>query len=419
MAVETKKKLLEDKSKENGVKAKQENGNSNGADEATDRIKNGDDRPPLEYGYPRAAGHWASCIQVIDPVTEKAVIYTVELRENKTALSAALVCFESRENDYFLAIGVAQDMTFMPFGCKSASIQLYKVSADGRSLEFFHETEMSEPPLALLGFKGKLVAGVGRDLALYDCGMRSLLRKAQTIQCVTTRIVDLKTQGSRLIVSDQIESVTFVVHKDMVHPSRLIAFADDSVSRHTTCTEMVDYDTVVGGDRFGNLWLLRCPPKVSETSDESNDGQHLIQDKSYLGGAPNRLDTIANYFANDIPVSLQKTALLAGGERVIFWAGLQGTLGALVPFQSRRDFKMFQQLELELRKDDQPISGRDHLAFRSYYNPVKSFIDGDLIERFLVMGRDARESIIGSLTGNWTSESVDEAIWNMRGLYAF
>lgn len=379
-----------------------------------------DELAPTEFGYPRAAGNWASCIQVVDPVSEKAVTHTVEILSNQSLVSAALVFFESRGDDVFLVVGTAKDLSFQPYKFSGASIQVYKVSPDGRKLEFFHETEVSDPPLALLGFKGKMVAGVGRNLCLYDCGMRSLLRKAQASNCVPTRIMDLKTQGSRLVVADAAESATYVVHKDQVHPNRLIPFADDTISRHTTCVEMLDYDTTVGGDKFGNLWLLRCPPKVSESSDESPDGSDLLVDKGYLGGTANRLDNIANYFANDIPVSIQKTVLLSGGERIILWAGIQGTLGALIPFASRRQHKMFQQLELQLRSDDKPISGRDHLAFRSYFNPVKSMIDGDLIERFLILSRDKRESIAGQLTGaEWTPGMIDEAIWNMRGLYAF
>lgn len=177
---------------------------------------------------------------------------------------------------------------------------------------------------------------------------------------------------------------------------------------------MLDYETTVGGDKFGNLWIVRCPPKASEASDDSPDGLNLIQDKSYLSGAPNRLDLIGHYFAGDVATSIQRTNLISGGERVIFWSGIQGTLGALIPFSSRRQQKMFQQLELQLRSDDKPLSGRDHLAYRSYFTPVKNFIDGDLIERFLVLSRDKRESIVGQLAGNWTSEMVDEAIWNMR-----
>lgn len=407
------RKILESKAEEdtkmNGIKEDEEN-------EETGPL------PPADFGYPRSKGMWASCVQVVDPVQDNAVIHTVELGKNQSAHSAALVSFESRDNKYFLAVGVATGLSFTPsFHYKSASIQLYKVSDDGRTLEFYHETPTDDLALALLAFKGKLVAGVGRNLSLYDCGKKSLLRKAQTPHCVPTRITGLKTQGSRIIVNDQSQSVTYVVHKELVHPNRLIPFADDTVSRWTTCSEMVDYDTVVGGDKFGNLWMVRCDQKVSEASDESTDGQHLLQDKSYLGGAPNRVETVMNYFANDIPVSIQKTHLLYGGEKVVFWAGLQGTLGVMIPFISRHNFKMFQQLELALRgdKDNKMVSGRDHLAFRSYYQPVKSVIDGDLVETFLTLGRDEQERIVGSMTTNPSVEKVEDEIWTMRALYAF
>jgi splicing factor 3B subunit 3 len=388
--------------------------------DATNGHAESDELPPIEFGYPRAPGNWASCIQVVDPVSEKAVTHTVEINANQSLVSAALVYFESRGDEAFLAVGTAKDLSFQPYKYSGASIQVYKISPDGRKLEFFHETDVSEPPTAMLAFKGKVVAGVGRNLCIYDCGMKSLLRKAQASNCVPERIMDIKTQGSRLVVADAMQSVTYVVHKDQVHPNRLIAFADDTIARHTSCVEMLDYDTTVGGDKFGNLWLVRCPQKVSESSDESPDGSDLLVDKPMLAGTANRLDSVAHYFANDIPISIQKTVLLSGGERVIFWAGLQGTLGALIPFTSRRQHKMFQQLELQLRSDDKPLSGRDHLAFRSYFNPVKSVLDGDLIERFLILSRDKRESIAGQLTGaEWSPSMIDEAIWNMRGLYAF
>ncbi|CBX99445.1 similar to pre-mRNA splicing factor 3b [Plenodomus lingam JN3] len=399
-------------------KASKQDENGNG--EATNGTEESDELPAVDFGYPRAQGRWASCIQAVDPVSEKAVTHTIELKTNQSLVSAALVFFESRGEDAFLAVGTAKDLSFTPYKYSGASIQIYKISPNGREFEFFHETEVGEPPLALLAFKGKLIAGVGRHLCLYDCGMKSVLRKAQAPNCVATRITDIKTQGSRLVVSDQAQSVTYVVHKDQVHPNRLIPFADDTVPRHTSASDMLDYETTVGGDKFGNIWLVRCPPKVSEASDESPDGSDLLVDKSFLGGTPNRLDLVAHYFANDIPVSIQKTVLLSGGERIIFWAGLQGTLGALIPFNSRRQHKMFQQLELQLRQDDKPLSGRDHLAYRSYFAPVKCVIDGDLIERFLVLSRDKRESIAGQMTGaEWTPSMIDEAIWNMRGLYAF
>lgn len=417
LSASTRQKLIADA----GVKTESNADDAEMNGETTNGVSDSDELPPADFGYPRSKGSWASCIQVIDPVNDKAVTFTVDIASNQSLTCAALVFFDSQGEQPFLVVGTANDLTFTPYKNNGGTIQVYKITENGRALGLFHETLLEDdPPLALLAFKGKLIAGVGRHLCLFDCGMKSVLKKAQAFNCVDTRIVDVKTQGSRLVVSDQAQSVTYVVHKELVHPNRLIPFVDDTIARHTSASEMLDYDTTVGGDKFGNIWVVRCPQKVSENSDESTDGSDLLVDKSYLGGTASRLDSVAHYFSNDIPVSIQKTVLLSGGERVIFWAGLQGTLGALIPFNSRRQHKMFQQLELQLRSDDKPLSGRDHLAYRSYFAPVKNVIDGDLIERYLVLSRDKRESIAGQLTGaEWTPSMIDEAIWNMRGLYAF
>ena len=42
----------------------------------------------------------------------------------------------------------------------------------------------------------------------------------------------------------------------------------------------------------------------------------------------------------------------------------------------------FLHLEMHLRQEHAPLCGRDHLAFRSAYFPVKDVIDGDLCEQF-------------------------------------
>jgi len=80
---------------------------------------------------------------------------------------------------------------------------------------------------------------------------------------------------------------------------------------------------------------------------------------------------------------------------------------------------MFQQLELAMRTEDKPLAGRDHLAYRGYYAPVKAAIDGDLCERYLLLSRDAKQSVAVGLDGNWTPSQIEERIWTMRGLLAF
>ena len=94
----------------------------------------------------------------------------------------------------------------------------------------------------------------------------------------------------------------------------LMPFVDDTIARWTTCTAMVDYDSVVGGDKFDNLWLLQCPEKVSLEMDEPGD-RHLTHARQYLHGAPDRLYLVAHFFSQDIPTSIHKTNLCGR------WAG--------------------------------------------------------------------------------------------------
>ena len=56
--------------------------------------------------------------------------------------------------------------------------------------------------------------------------------------------------------------------------------------------------------------------------------------------------------------------------------------GALLPFTSREDMDFFSHLEMHLRQEHPPLSGRDHMSYRSSYFPVKDVIDGDLCEQY-------------------------------------
>jgi splicing factor 3B subunit 3 len=349
---------------------------------------------PETFGYPKGERYWASCIHVVDPVEEKKILQQIDLEDNEAAVSIATVAFASQDDETFLVVGTGKDMVVNPRSSTGAFIYVYRFLEDGKELEFIHKTKVEEPPLALLAFQGRLLAGVGKSLRIYDLGMRQLLRKCQA-EVVPNLVVGLQTQGSRIIVSDVQESVTYVVYK--FQENLLVPFVDDVIARWTTCTTMVDYETVAGGDKFGNLWLVRCPQKASEEADEEGSGAHLTHERQYLQGAPNRAALMCHFFPQDIPTSIQKAQLVAGGRDIIVWTGLQGTIGILVPFVSREDVDFFQTLEQHLRTEDAPLAGRDHLIYRGYYVPVKGVIDGDLCERYTLLPNDKKQMIAGEL----------------------
>lgn len=380
-------------------------------------IVNGDAEilSPVEFGHPRGRGRWASCISVVDPISDDpGVLQTLDLTDNEAATSMCVVSFSSQDNEAFLVVGTGKDMILAPRRFTAGFIHVYRFQDGGKQLEFIHKTKIEEPPMAMIAFQGRLLVGIGKTLRIYDLGLRQLLRKAQG-DVAPRLIVSLQTQGNRIVVGDVQQSVTYVVYK--YESNRLISFVDDVVARWTTCATMVDYESVAGGDKFGNIWIVRCPEKASMESDEDGTGIHLLHARDYLHGASNRLSLLAHFFTQDIPTSITKASLVVGGQEVLLWSGLQGTIGVLVPFQSREDADFFSNLESHLRTEDSPLGGRDHLIYRGYYAPVKGVIDGDLCERFNLLPNGKKLMIAGEL--DRSVREIERKLSDVRTRHAF
>ncbi|KAL1899726.1 pre-mRNA-splicing factor rse1 [Ceratocystis pirilliformis] len=353
--------------------------------------------PPADFGYPKGRGRWASCISVIDPLGdefEPQVLQTVDFSNNEAATSATIAPFTSQDNENFLIVGSGKDIKLNPRTSTEGNIHVYRFLNDGRELEFIHTTKVEEPPTAMIPFQGRLLVGIGKVLRIYDLGMKQMLRKCQ-VDLGGHLITTLNSQGSRITVGDVMQGMTFVVYK--TSSNKLIPFADDSINRWSTCSALVDYESVAGGDKFGNFWIVRAPVKDSEEADEDPSGTHLLHTRGYLHGTPARLSCMVHFYTQDPPTSITKTSLVVGGQDVILWSGLMGTIGVFIPFVSREDVDFFQALETHMRNEDPPLAGRDHLIYRGYYVPAKGVIDGDLCERFALLSNDKKQMIAGEL----------------------
>lgn len=201
----------------------------------------------------------------------------------------------------------------------------------------------------------------------------------------------LNTQGSRIIVGDMQESVVYAVYKPP--ENRLLIFADDSQSRWTTSTVMVDYMTIAAGDKFGNIFVNRLDEKVSDQVDEDPTGAGILHEKGILMGAPHKTKMISHFHVGDIVTSIHKVSLVAGGREVLLYTCLHGTIGILVPFVSKEDVDLLSTLEQHMRSEKLSLVGRDHLAWRGYYVPVKAVVDGDLCEQFARLPTNKQSSI--------------------------
>lgn len=95
-------------------------------------------------------------------------------------------------------------------------------------LEVVHRTSVEGPVGALAWLGGKLLAGIGRVLRLYDLGRRRLLRKCEN-RHIPNLIVDIQPIGQRVYVGDVQESVYCLRYKK--RENQLIIFADDTHPR--------------------------------------------------------------------------------------------------------------------------------------------------------------------------------------------
>lgn len=325
--------------------------------------------PESTFSAPKGGvGMWASQIRVIEPI-HGHTICKVPLAQNEAIISMCLTKFHSAmDGRHYLAVGIARDLQLNPRAFNGGAIDIYRLDVTCSTLEFVHRTEVDEVPGALCAFQGRIVAGVGRILRIYDLGKKKLLRKCEN-KHIPNQITHIQAMGQRLYVADVQESVFFVRYKRP--ENQIIIFADDTHPRWVTACTLLDYDSIAVGDKFGNLSMLRLPHSVTDDVDDDPTGTKSLWDRGLLSGASQKSENIGTIHIGEIIMSLQKATLIPGGSESLIYATISGAVGAIVPFTSREDYDFFQHLEMHMRNENPPLCGRDHISYRSYYYPVK------------------------------------------------
>lgn len=89
--------------------------------------------------------------------------------------------------------------------------------------------------------------------------------------------------GNRIYAGDAQESIHYAMFRNF--DNRIVIFGDDTIPRFTTASALLDYDTVAGGDKFGNVFVLRLPQDASLEVDEDTTGNSSVYERGYLQGA--------------------------------------------------------------------------------------------------------------------------------------
>ena len=188
--------------------------NGNGKMEMENGGDDEDKDDPLSdehYGYPKAESEkWVSCIRVLDPRSATTTCL-LELQDNEAAFSVCTVNFHDKEYGTLLAVGTAKGLQFFPKRSLVAGyIHIYRFLEDGKSLELLHKTQVEGVPLALAQFQGRLLAGIGSVLRLYDLGKRRLLRKCEN-KLFPNTIVSIQTYRDRIYAGDIQEVCHYII----------------------------------------------------------------------------------------------------------------------------------------------------------------------------------------------------------------
>lgn len=334
---------------------------------------------------PQSSSHaWGGILHVFDPI-ENTQMCEIQFQPNEGPISLSTCVFHDRGGEVFVLVGFIMTSSSSNVEEKSAPAQycvrVYRILEDGKHLVFVHETPLEDIPSVMCAFQGRLLLAVGKTLRIYDLGKRKLLRKCEYKHPGSSRIIKLSTAGSRIYLTDVSSGFHFL--KYHTTENQLSCFADDTTARYLTCHVVLDYDTIAGGDKFGQLSVCRLPSDVSEEMENVDPtGNRMLWDAGQLNGAPNKLIQVAQFHVGEVVTSISRTRLVPGGLESLVYTTVSGRVGALVPFSSREEVDFYTHLEMYMRQEYTIVTGRDHLAYRSAYIPVKNVTDGDLCELF-------------------------------------
>lgn len=404
------------------------------------------------FGHEKSPGSWASCLQIVDFAAQE-VVQTVEFGNNEGAVSVCLVdvaeaatqkngantsknTLQAPKNSALtpkssfrrhLIVGTVKDQSFLPNSFSGGFIYTYKVEKEpknGAYITLLHKTEVDKPPSVVTSFNGRILAGMGSLLRIYDFGQTQLLRKTSSPMKNLKHIHKIvPLENGAFFIGDTSQSATLVKYDPSTN--QFFAIAGDVMQRQVSSLSSLDKNTIIGGDKHGNIFVSRTPKNAV---GGLQDALVEFQDP-FLNGPAARLANMCEFHIADVVTSFTKGSLVAGGKDSVVYTGLQGTIGVILPVASKHEVQFLSHLEQLLRDyfdfnfddvDDKKgpnLLGKDHAKFRGYYNPVKNVIDGDFLERFYEVKPQAKTRIAGLL--DRTPREVERKIADMRARGAF
>jgi splicing factor 3B subunit 3 len=280
----------------------------------------------------------------------------------------------------------------------------------------------NEPVLSLAEYnRARIIAGTTRHLIMYEMGQSQLLLKCY-LSDFPSGLRFAHVWHTRIFVGDLLHSFFAVEYCPI--DNRLCLLADDPTPRHLTASALIDANTVLGADKFGNVFALAVPLELATQLQADSTGAFLQQLSAPVasvatllssssaaaatsgGGVvtasiamlePHKLKCLFHMHIGQVVTSLGLCRLLPSSPHVVLYTTILGAIGVLVPLSSSADVDLLQSLQLHLRPLVATLGGHSHVSFRSSSEPTHHMIDGDLCSRFASAPRAVQEQLAAQL----------------------
>ncbi|CAI9783475.1 unnamed protein product [Fraxinus pennsylvanica] len=336
----------------------------------------------LKYNQPSAEDHEMHFIRLLDDQTFD-FISTYPLDQFEWGCSI-LSCSFSDDSNVYYCVGTAY---VMPEENEPTKGRILVFVVEDGKLQLIAEKETKGAVYSLNAFNGKLLAAINQKIQLYkwmlrDDGSRELQSECGHHGHILALYV--QTRGDFIVVGDLMKSISLLIYKH--EEGAIEERARDYNSNWMTAVEILDDDIYLGAENNFNLFTVR---KNSEGATDEERGRLEVVGEYHLGEFVNR------FRHGSLVMRLPDSDV--GQIPTVIFGTVNGVIGVIasLPYEQ---YIFLEKLQTILRKVIKGVGGLSHEQWRSFYNEkktvdAKNFLDGDLIESFLDLGRNRTEEI--------------------------
>ena len=194
----------------------------------------------------------------------------------------------------------------------------------------------------------------------------------------------VQVRGDLIVVGDLMKSVSLLRYEPA--ESAIVELARDFNPNWMTAVDALDDDAYLGAENSFNLFTLR---RNSDASTDEERSRLDVAGEFHLGEFVNR-------FRRGSLVAKARDAGDVRAECTLFGT-VNGALGVLATLE-KDVFEFALKVQNAMNVVVQGVGGLSHEKWRSFHNehqtrPARGFVDGDVVERFLDLKKDAAKKV--------------------------